>query len=82
MNTSVTSFRHLRKLRLKCDDSVQIQRIGGHYKARWKGAANCVLGSTAQEARERLMNTPTYTDTRRNAKQREHNWATGFREGR
>jgi hypothetical protein len=81
ITTPIKSFSELR-LRLK--DSVQIQRIGSHYKARFKGAANCVIGSTAQEARERLMNTrQSYLrDTPLNLKRREHNWATGFREGK
>jgi hypothetical protein len=57
MKTSATSSRQLRrlKLRLKLDDSVQLQRVGSHYKARFRGEANCVFGATAEEAKQRLL---------------------------
>lgn len=84
MTTTVATFRQLRKLKvsLKPDDSVQIQRAGGYFKARFRGAANCVIASTAHEARQRLLQTPSMRDTPNNLKRREHNWVTGFREGK
>jgi len=60
MNTpSVKTFRALRMLKVKVrrDDSVQISKVGSHYKARFRGRANSVFGSSAEEARQRLFST-------------------------
>jgi hypothetical protein len=78
---SVKSFSDIHKLKLKRDE-VQLTKAGGHFKARFNGDANFVFGSTAQEARDRLLNTPSRTlrNKRRNSEVRERNLAMGFRE--
>jgi hypothetical protein len=78
---SLKSFSDIHKLKVKRNE-VQLTKAGGHFKARFIGDANCVFGSTAQEARERLLNTPSRTlrNKRRNSEIREHNLAMGFRE--
>jgi chromosome condensin MukBEF MukE localization factor len=57
MTESVTSLKHLRRLRLTHD--VQVTKSGGFYIARFRGAANYVFGATAHEARQRLLDTPS-----------------------
>jgi hypothetical protein len=57
-NLKVKTFDDLRKLevRLKLKpDAVQITKAGGFVKARFRGAANCVFGATAEEAKQRLL---------------------------
>ena len=82
-NPSVKSFRALRKLEIgvKVADGVEITKAGSHYRARFRGRANSVFGSTPQEARERLIRTPSARDSKRNASMRNRNWAEGFKEG-
>ena len=79
----VRTLQHLGQLNLKLkrDDSVQITRCGSHYKARFKGRANAVFGATAEEAIERLRDTPSklVKDSARNARFAERNWLHGFR---
>ncbi|SRR6266567_1132436 len=80
----VKSFRALRKLkiRVKIADGVQVTKAGSHYRARFRGRANSVFGSTAQEARERLLNSPSAKDSQRNSSMRNRNWAEGFKESK
>jgi len=37
---------------------IQVQRAGGHYKARWEGESACCFGSTPESATERLKYLP------------------------
>jgi hypothetical protein len=56
----VRSLRDLRKLKLKLKhDEVQVTRAGGYFRARFHGHANCVMASTAHEARQRLLDSPS-----------------------
>jgi hypothetical protein len=58
MNTPpVKTFHALRtlKLRVKHVEDVQITKAGGHFKARFRGHCNFVFGSTAEEAKHRLL---------------------------
>ena len=55
----VNSLRELSKL--KVGPVVQIQRAGGHFKARFRGNANFVFGASAAEAHQRLLKTPSCT---------------------
>jgi hypothetical protein len=60
MTTSVSSLKHLKRLRLKLKHAeVQITKAGSHYKARWPGVSNFVFGPTEKDARERLLKTPS-----------------------
>jgi len=52
--SSVKTFGDLRKLRLNAD-AVQITKCGGMFKARYRGHANCVIGETADQAKQRLL---------------------------
>jgi len=81
-NPSVKSYHALHKLkiRVRVADGVQVTKAGTHYRARFRGRANSVFGSTAQEARERLMKTPSAKDSQRNSSMRKRNWAEGFKE--
>lgn len=56
-NHKVKSFGEIRRLnlRVKRADEVQVTRTGSHYRARFRGHANCVFGETAQHAKQRLL---------------------------
>src|SRR5437016_4492820 len=81
-NPSVDSFHALHKLKIRVADGVQVTKAGSHYRARFGGRANCVFGSTAQEARKRLLNSPSAKDSQHNASMRERNWAEGVKESK
>jgi hypothetical protein len=68
----VKTFRDLPKLKLKHKAEIQITRAGGLCKARWAGSANCVFGSTPEEAASRLrkISTAIYRDNSRNSNER------------
>ena len=56
----VRSLRDLRKLKLQLNrDSVQVTRCGGYFRARFVGHANCVMHSTAEDAVQRLLDSPS-----------------------
>lgn len=71
----VKSLRELRKL------LVQIQRAGSHYKARFAGHSTFTFGATPEEARQRLLKTPSSSvkDSQRNAEVRKRNFFLDFR---
>jgi hypothetical protein len=72
----VRSLRDLHKLKLKCKrNGVQVTRAGGYFRARFHGHSNCVLGSTAEVALQRLLDSPEhiFTNNKRNTTVREHN---------
>ena len=56
---AVKTFGDLHQLnvKLKRDDSVQVTKAGSHYRARFRGRANCAFGATAEEAKQRLLST-------------------------
>jgi len=57
-NHKVKSFGEIRRLnlRVKHADEVEVTRAGSHYRARFRGHANCVFGSSAEQATQRLLN--------------------------
>ena len=56
----VRSLRDLRKLKLKLErDEIQVSRAGGYFRARFHGHANCVMHSTAEDAVQRLLDSPS-----------------------
>jgi len=54
---SVKSFSDINKLPIKVKPHIQITRAGGHYRARYRGRAECTFGATAAEALARLTST-------------------------
>lgn len=66
------------KLKWKRGD-IQITKAGGHFKARFKGHANFVFGSTTQEAMQKLLDSPEhiFRNNARNAEVKKHHWLKG-----
>ena len=54
----VNTLKDLRKLNV--GPPIEIQRAGSHFKARWRGRANCVFAPSAEEAAQRLRNSDTF----------------------
>ena len=78
----ITSLRELH--RLKLGPPIEVSKAGAFYKARYAGAASFVFGNSPEEAKQRLLNTPSRVvkNSHRNSAIREMNWAFGFRQGR
>jgi hypothetical protein len=70
---SVNSLSDLRRLPISLRPDVEVTRAGGFYRARWRGSANCVFGTSPQEAEARLRTASpaTYQNSQRNAEERE-----------